>query len=301
LPEIERVDQIPGVGEKLASKVIQVFGSEGAALEAIKNAQAARLASIPGVGSRTALSIIQEAYKIREGISPYEVLKTEDVRRLYHQIVEILQSYANSSFAKDKLSLYYPLPSTKTEQIKRRLDWFRQAAELVDKCQQEQLSELGGALSKARPLRSSSTPKMVTWRAILVDNEEDLRRLKKFGADKTSRLIRLQPGEQLEDYLNNYDFVLGALRRTGLGASEHASNFELLKSEFEAVDVSPETIISYYAANYDVIIAICEAAEALKQLPITLALQKFLDQIEKSQREKTLIMIAFVKQRVNSR
>ena len=280
MPEIERVDQIPGIGEKLASKVIQVFGSEGAALEAIKNAQAATLASIPGVGSRTALSIIQEAYKIREGISPYEVLKTDDVKLLYHQIVEILQSYANSPFAKDKLSLYYPLPSSKIGEIKRRLDWFRQAAELVNKCKQEQLSELGAALSKTRPLRGSPAPKMVTWRAILVDNEEGLKRLKKFGADKTSRLIRLQPGEQLEEYLNNYDFVLGALTRAGLEASEHASNFELLKSEFEAVDVSPETIISYYAVNHDVIISICKAAEALKQLPLTPALQHFLDQID---------------------
>ena len=280
MPEIERIAQIPGVGRKLASKVIQVFGSEEAALEAIKNAQAATLASIPGVGSRTALSIIQEAYKIREGISPYEVLKTDDAKSLYHQIIEILQSYANSSFAKDKLSLYYPLPSSKVDEIRSRLDWFRQAAELVNKCRQEQLTELGDALSKARPLRSSSIPSMVTWRAILVDNEESLKRLREFGADKTSRLIRLQPGEQLEDYLTNYDFVLGALTQAGLGVSEHAGNFELLKTDFRAVDVSPETVISYYAVNHDVILSICEAAEGLKQLPLTTALQKFLDQID---------------------
>jgi ribosomal protein S13 len=281
LPEIEHLAQIPGVGAKLAAKLIEALGSEAAALDVILSAQAEMLASIPGVGKRTALAIVQEAYTLREGIRPFEVLKTEDIRELYQQILQIIQSYANSLFAKDKLCLYYPLPSSKTDVIKLRQDWFHQAAEFVAKCEPESLDALGKLLSLARPLRRATSPKMATWRVIITDSDEHHLKLKQLGADKTSRLIQLQPGERLNEYLESYDFVIAALQmgRAG-GAAEHAGNIELLKSDFDLVDVSPETIISFYATNHETVLAICEAAEALQRMPSTSALQRFLQKLD---------------------
>ena len=104
MPELERLDQIPGVGPRLVQKLITVFGSEDAAINVISNAQVASLAGIPGVGKKKALDIVQEAYALREGISAFEVLKTEDIQEIYTRILTIIQSYANSLFAKDKLS-----------------------------------------------------------------------------------------------------------------------------------------------------------------------------------------------------
>jgi hypothetical protein len=281
LPEIEHLEQIPGVGAKLAAKLVEATGSEAAALDIILSAQAEMLASIPGVGKRTALTIVQEAYTLREGISPFEVLKTEDIRELYQQILQIIQTYANSLFAKDKLCLYYPLPSSKMDVIKLRQDWFRQAAEFVAKCQPDSLENLGPLLSQARPLRRAASPKMATWRVIVTDSDEYHSKLKQLGADKTSRLIRLQPGERLNEYLESYDFVLAALQMGRAGSAvEHAGNIELIKSDFGLVDVSPETIISFYATNHDTILAICEAAEALQGMPSTPALQRFLQKLD---------------------
>jgi DNA mismatch repair protein MutS2 len=281
LPEVEHLEQIPGVGAKLAAKLVEATGSEAAALDIILSAQAEMLASIPGVGKRTALTIVQEAYTLREGISPFEVLKTEDIRELYQQILQIIQTYANSLFAKDKLCLYYPLPSSKMDVIKLRQDWFRQAAEFVAKCQPDSLENLGQLLSQARPLRRAASPKMATWRVIVTDSDEYLSKLKQLGADKTSRLIRLQPGERLNEYLESYDFVLAALQMGRAGSAvEHAGNIELVKSDFGLVDVSPETVISFYATNHDTILAICEAAEALQRMPSTPALERFLQKLD---------------------
>jgi len=280
MPKIERLNQIPGIGARLAKRLIEAFGSEEAAIEAIFNAQAATLASIPGVGEKTALAIVQEAYKLQEGISPYEVLKTKDAIDLYKRILEIIRSYANSLYAKDKLSLYYPLPPSKIDTIKRRLEWFRQAAELVAKCHPEQLEKLGRLLSKARPLRRASTTKMVTWRVILADSDEYYTLLKQLSIDKVSRIIRLQPNERIDEYLRSYDYVIGALEnRTVGGALEYAGNFEFLKQEFSVIDVAPEFVISFYASNRDTILSICEAAEALQQLPSTPALDHFLERL----------------------
>lgn len=281
MPELEQLNHIPGIGQRLAKKLIEVFGSEEAALGVIKNAQVATLASISGVGNKKALDIVQEAYTIQEGISAYEVLKTEDIKTLYHHIMEIIQSYANSLFAKDKLSLYYPLPSSKIDTIKRRIDWFRQAAELVRKTDQEQFTNLGNLLSRARPLRRGAPPSLATWRVILTDNDKAYARLKQIKAEKTSRLIRLKPGEKLNEYLQSYDYVIAALEMGGVsGTTEHASNLELLRSDFEVADVAPESIISFYATNYDTIISICNAAEALNGLPSTPALQRFMEKLD---------------------
>jgi DNA mismatch repair protein MutS2 len=281
LPELERLDQISGVGPRLAQKLIELFGTEDAALDIIRNAQVATLATIPGVGKKKALDIVQDAYTIQEGISAFEVLKTEDIRDLYHRLLKIIQSYANSLFAKDKLSLYYPLPSSKIDTIIQRLNWFQQAAELVKKCNPEQLTQMGQLLSNARPLRRGTTPSMATWRVILTDNDEAHRKMKEFKADKSSRLIRLKPGERLDEYLKSYDYAIATLEMGGIsGIAEHAGNLDLLKSDFTIADVSPESIISFYATNYETILAICAAADALTKLPATPALQRFIEKLD---------------------
>ncbi len=281
MPEIESISAIPGVGEKLALKLIEEFGSESAALEAIVNAQVATLASIPGVGKKKALAIVHEAYTLLEGVDAYAVLKTDDIKDIYHQVLTIIQSYAYSLFAKDKLALYFPLPSSKIESIHRRQTWFEQAAELVRKCQKEQLTKLGEYLEKARPLRRGARPSLVTWRVILTDSDQILTKLKQLGADTASRLIRLQPNEKIDEYLQSYDYVLGALETELIaGSVEHATNFTLLKSDFDLGEISPETIISYYATNYDTILAICNASNALQTFPLTPALQRFLDLLD---------------------
>jgi hypothetical protein len=281
LPELEQLDQIPGVGPRLIQKLKDVFGSENAALDIITNAQVATLAGIPGVGKKKALDIVQEAYALREGISAFAVLKTQDIQEIYTRILTIIQSYANSLFAKDKLSLYYPLPSTKIQIINQRLRWFQQAEELVKKCNQDQLTQLGQLLTNARPLKRGSNLSLATWRVILTDNEVAYRQLKEYGADKTSRLIQLKPGERLDEYLQSYDYVIASLEMGGMsGAAEHAGNLDILKSEFTIADVSPESIISFYAVNHETILAICAAAEAMTRLPSTPALQTFIEKID---------------------
>ncbi|MFX0169270.1 MAG: helix-hairpin-helix domain-containing protein [Candidatus Hodarchaeota archaeon] len=281
MPELERLDQIPGIGPRLAQKLVELFGSEDEALDIIKNAQVATLASIPGVGKKKALDLVQEAYTIREGISAFEVLKTADIQEIYHRILAIIQSYAHSVFAKDKLTLYYPLPSSKVDAIQKRLNWFQQAAELVEKSSAEQLQNLGHLLAKARPLRSGIALSLATWRVILTDNDEAHHRLKDFKADKTSRLIRLKPGERLDEYIKSYDYIIAALEMGGIGgAAEHAGNLELVKNDFTLADVSPESIISFYATNYETIVAICDAADALTQLPETPAIKRFTERLD---------------------
>ncbi len=281
LPELERLDQIPGVGPRLIQKLVDVFGSEDAALDIITNAQVATLAGISGVGKKKALDIVQEAYALREGISAFEVLKTEDIQEIYSRILTIIQSYANSLFAKDKLSLYYPLPSTKIDIINQRLSWFKQAEELVKKCTHEQLKQLGQLLTNARPLKRGTNLSLTTWRVILTDNDDAYRKMKEYKADKTSRVIQLTPGERLDEYLQSYDYVIAALEMGGMSrVVEHAGNLDLLKSEFVLADVSPESIISFYATNHETILAICAAAEAMAQLPSMPALQRFIEKID---------------------
>ena len=280
MSEIERLTQIPGVGARLAKKLANAFGSENAAIDAILNAQVATIASIPGVGEKTALTIVQEAYRLKEGINPYAVLKTKDAIAIYKRILEIIRSYANSLYAKDKLSLYYPLPPSKLDEIKRRLEWFSQAADLVSKCSPLHLEKLGQLLSNARPLRRAPATKMVNWRVIITDSDTLYTRLKQSGVDKVSRLIRLQPNEKIDEYLRSYDYVIGALENQTVERTlEYAGNFEILKPSFTALDVAPEITISFYAANHDTILSICEAAEALQQLPSTPALHYFLERL----------------------
>ncbi|MFX1509562.1 MAG: helix-hairpin-helix domain-containing protein [Promethearchaeota archaeon] len=89
MPEIDQLNQIPGIGATLAKNLVDIFGSEQAAIKIILNAQVATLASILGVGKKKALAVVKDAYTLREGVEPFEVLKTEDILQLTNVPVRV--------------------------------------------------------------------------------------------------------------------------------------------------------------------------------------------------------------------
>ena len=278
--KIEKISQIPGIGSKVAERLIKYLGSEEEIIKVIMEADIAKLMSVPGIGQGLATKIVRNAYSIIEGVSLEEVLKTSDARRLYERILDIIRGYTKTSYSKNKLTLYFPLPPRKINVMLERLNYFSEAKELVKKLDEKTLNEINELLSKIRPLRLGKLEKRIGDRVILTDDEEIYNKLCELELDKLTNMFLVKPGERLEEYIQSYDLVLfissGAPYDTAI---DYAFNAEVLGKEVSVEFLLPERLVSFYSLNYEVVRAACELGKYIHSLPNGFAIEKFKNRI----------------------
>ena len=143
---VTSLGEIKGIGKKVEEKLVEYFGSEEEALEAVLNARISEIGAIPGIGLGKAFQIVKNAYEHVEGVTSSQVLKTEDIEKIYNHLIEIAQSYARTAYARNKMMLYWPLPPSKIEKIKANLARFMDAKKIVQTIDKEKISEISNLL-----------------------------------------------------------------------------------------------------------------------------------------------------------
>jgi dsDNA-specific endonuclease/ATPase MutS2/recombinational DNA repair protein RecR len=297
---IDRLSEIPGVGVKIAEKLVEALGSEEEALAAITSANVAALADIPGVGHAKAVRIVRSFYESKEGVLLEQVLRTQDAVEIYEHILNIIRAYAKTEYASDKLSLYFPLPSTKLEVMEERTSRFSEAKRLVERIGNEKVQEISKLLAGMHGLKRWSEKKQVRGRIVLTDGEDVLKELEKNHVSRYCTVRQITPGsspvdeetplsedvrrgaeeetaaESIVDFAKGYDVVIFIPSGTSHPqALDQIDNVELIKREWTIDQVMPESIIDFYSINMDVIRAICELSEIFKTLPEEPSLKQF--------------------------
>jgi len=110
--------ELPGIGEKMSSKLIDHFGSEGAALDVLRKHDVASLSAVPGISEKYAVALIHEVIAQEEGASIGDFLQTPEAFSVYDKIVGLMRSYAHTPYSRAKLSTYIPYPSKKADRIR---------------------------------------------------------------------------------------------------------------------------------------------------------------------------------------
>ncbi|MFX1351716.1 MAG: helix-hairpin-helix domain-containing protein [Promethearchaeota archaeon] len=282
--EIIRLNQIPGVGDKVAKSLIAHFGSQEEALGAIADAKVTDIAAAPGMSVGKALGIVKKAYELREGVSPEDVLKTQDVRDIYEHILRILKTYTQTNYAKYRLNLYFPLPSEKFNVIKERLSYFDEAKNLVDSLDDMQIKRIRELLSRLKPLRKGLIRSRITDRIILTNSPEIYERLRtqKVNSYCSVFLIEATKGrESLMEYINTYEniiFIAGGEYYESV--LDEADNVQVVSPETPIEDIIPERTIVFFSTNYDVIKASCELGRVFRDFPENPVINKFKNQLD---------------------
>jgi DNA mismatch repair protein MutS2 len=294
----EKLSGIPGVGTKIAEKLVEALGSEEEALKMISNADAASLGAIPGLGHGKALRIIRSFYETKEGVTLEQVMRTQDAIEIYDHIISIIRSYAKTDYAGDKLSLYFPLPSNKIDVMEDRISRFSEAERLVEKAGDERANAISKCLSRIHSLKRWGDKKQVKGRIILTDSEEILKTLEKNHVSRYCTVRQLakeetsgeeapfeeenRQGEHggmeggLIDLAKAYDVMIFIPSGTSYpSVLDSIDNVELIKKDWSMDQVVPESIIDFYSANMDVIRAVCELSETFKALPDERAMKEF--------------------------
>jgi DNA mismatch repair protein MutS2 len=265
---LESLSDVPGVGDKVKEALIEHFGSEALALKVIHDSRVDLIAAVPGIGSRQAVNLVKGAFEKEFGASSNMLLRSQDIRKIYESSLDIIRGYANTTYAKDKLFLYYPLPPEKISVILERQKYFADASEMARGLTSEQREKLKTLLSQVRGLYRRVQPRRLEGRVVITNDDKVFDTLVKEGVDRWCPVYVLSEGESGADYAQGYDLVLYI---SPLGVYDESidmlDNVEILGKDWCFEDILPEKTVSFYARNYRVIDAVCQIVAIFNQIP----------------------------------
>ncbi len=265
---IEHLSDVPGVGDKIRKALVDHFGNETVALKVIMDSRVDLIAAVPGIGTRQAVNIVKGAFEQEFGASSNMLLRTVDIRKIFESVLDIIRGYANTSYAKDKLLLYFPLPPEKLSVIEERQEYFADATSMTKSLTEEQRKSLITHLSQVRGLYRRSKPKRLEGRVVLTNDEKVYDKLVIEEVDKWCPVYLMSEGENAIDYSRGYDLVL-FISPFGVydDSLDMLDNVEILGKNWTVDNLLPERTLAFYSRNYRVIDAACQLAKLFTEIP----------------------------------
>lgn len=265
--------KIKGIGDKLANKIVASFGSEENLQAAISNFEVDKLSGIEGVSQAKAIEIINTAL----GNPKEEFLKTEQVVQIYDDIIARILRYASTQYGKNKILLISPTKDV--AKIQENLDFVMNAKETVSRLP---IDEINSLLKKVNP-SGKDKPKYDPTRAILVESREDYKRIMDMNLNQYSTIITAEELESLEDY----EFVV-YIFSTGQIELDDAYNVAMVTGDSLDFEIVPETVLSYYYTNYDLLCNVLKIKNILGRKSAIGEVIEILDSLELSKVDESI-------------
>lgn len=255
--------EIHGIGERVADRLIEHFGTEDAALQAICEGDIASLSEINGISHNFALSLAREARSRSEGCSISDFLKTKEALELYSRLLDLIKSFAHTTNARDKLNLFYPLPASRMDLIEERQAFVGEYLELGEAFSEN--SEFLDLLARVRKLKPVPANLKVRDRIILCGDSKIL----EAAREKFQAFLPVQSVEDLSEFIDlarGYSSVI-VFDDTYLGFDlpegiEPEYFQDLSRAEFW--QVLPEKELAFFARNLDCVRACLNIVSALR-------------------------------------
>ena len=257
------LQEVHGIGERVANRLIDHFGTEEAALLAICEGDIASLSEVNGISHNFALSLSRDARSRVEGCSISDFLKTKEALDLYSRLLELIKSFAHTSHARDKLDLFYPLPVSRIDLIQERqaflTEYFQVGTAFFEN------SEFLKLLARVRKLKPMPVNLRVRDRIIICGDSKILEEAK----EKFQPFLPVQGVENLSEFVDlaqGYsnvivfdDIYLGFDLPEGI-EPEYFQDF----SGAEFWNILPEKELVFFAQNLDCIRACLNIVSILR-------------------------------------
>ena len=243
------IRDIPGIGEKTALRLIEHFTSQEAAIEAFMQHNVAAIAAVPGIGEKNAVALMQAFIFKDENISPDSFLKTPEARRVYRQLLNTIKSYTSTAYARDKLNIYFPLPSSRHDKIISVMEDVAAACRMVDNifATDTGFDQLKHELAGVKPVKTTS-PRKVKDRVIVAARIEEFQQAKASFGSAIDVLLAESPRE-LADAATAYHHVTASMKLEGVNIPYDAEVDFADLTNLGMWQVVPETEIAFYSQN----------------------------------------------------
>ncbi|MCZ7356046.1 MAG: helix-hairpin-helix domain-containing protein [Candidatus Methanoperedens sp.] len=255
---IKSLKDIPRIGEKTARRFIEHFGSEKLALDAIINGDVASLCEIEGLTEKSAISLVLETYAISEGVGARDFLKTKEAYEIYERLLELISGFAHTGYAKTKLHLYIPYPSSKKDRIKGMQEEISKVIQLTGGVDEQ---EIAGYLSRVKPIRTDFNIPMIRDRVILASTPEEFEAAKSFPVP----VHHVADAREAADVAGGYSHAILSTGFAGIDFPEHIEIDFIDIKRAEIWQVAPEKELAFFARNLDSISSGCSVVRIIRQ------------------------------------
>ena len=267
-----KLRDIRGIGPTVEEKLLKFFNSEQNALTALRQSRIAEISSIEGIGERFALSLCRNLHYQETNEKLETFLKTEDAILLYNRIIDIISQFGNTSYARSKLYLFYPLPISQQKKILERQETSKKALELVKLIEQSNytLEEYDSYLKTITPLKEKTGTFDTASRLVATTEKHIYDEFLLNEVKQHCEVMYIEEIDQIQQIISDYDEVIWVgsdilLEETYpnvINISESRKN--------EIVQIIPEKILYYFASNKKTLVALSKMATLLQSLPSSL-------------------------------
>jgi DNA mismatch repair protein MutS2 len=241
---IKSLKEIPRIGEKTASRLIEHFGSENKAIEAIINGDIAGIAEIEGMTEKSAISLVLEAVAANEGFNIRDFLKTGETHEIYKKIMARISDCAHTDYARSKLQLYFPYPSGKKDRIFKLQKEFNSIIETAVKLDEGELSSL---LSKVRPVKTEINIPVIRDRVMIATSPQEFEAARNFPVS----IHLVSDAREAVDTARGYSCVFIGSGLAGMDFPEDIEVEVVEISKAEMWQVAPEKELAFFTKNFE--------------------------------------------------
>ena len=259
---VSELTAFPGIGDKIATRLIDHFGSEQAAMDALRRRDVASLAEVPGISEKYAITLVHQAIARQDGVAIGDFLQTPEAMAVYDKIIGLIRSYAHTPYSRAKLSTYIPYPAAMAGQIKAMqatLEGYIKLAEALkgDACLEQ-------ALKKLRYLKKPAGVSKSRDRVILVDNKKDYDAILKGGIDRYLDVHVVENVHDLVDLAKGYAQALVVGGKYAAGDYPEELSLEFVDDPGDLWWLVPEATIGLFAANKEPLEAALETIRIVR-------------------------------------
>lgn len=227
------MDALEDVGPKTREKLLDAFGSEEGVQEAAESLELQRFAAIRGISHRGAVDLIADLL----GLDDFPFLRTPAAEALYRDILERIQSFASTRYARNKVQLLRPLadPADREATLKRVLA----AKETVRQLPRDTVRDLLGRLPDLRGPR----PVFDSTKVVVVEDERLLQQLEPFAP--YCEILRPQDLHRVEEY----ELVVYVAQPPLTTDLQDLDQVHLVLGRPEPWQLFPESVVDFFRAN----------------------------------------------------
>ncbi len=255
---ITTLKSIPRIGEKTARRLIEHFGSEKQALDAILNKDIAAISELGGMTEKSAISLVLEAIALNEGVGMRDFLKTGEAYEIYERIMELIKGFAHTEHAASKLNLYFPYPSHKKDKIIKMQKEIGGITGLANKLDENELSAL---LSKIKPVKTNFNIPAIRDRVVIATNTEDYEAARKFPVS----VQLVSDAREAVDVARGYSHAILGTSLAGMDFPEDIDVEFMDIRKAEMWQVAPEKELSFFSKNLESIGCAISVIKSIRQ------------------------------------
>lgn len=241
---IKSLKEIPRIGEKTASRLIEHFGSESKAIEAIIKGNIAGIAEIEGMTEKFAISLVLEAFAANEGFNIRDFLKTGETHEIYKKIMAIISDCAHTDYARSKLQLYFPYPSGKKDRIFKLQ---KELESIIDTAGKMDEGELSGLLSEVRPVKTEINIPVIRERVLIATTPQEFEAARNFPVS----VHLVSDAREAVDTARGYSYVFISSGLAGMDFPEDIDVEVVDIRKAEMWQVAPEKELAFFAKNLE--------------------------------------------------